>query len=185
MVALLNGKTREEVQEEALSAHRSIVKDKIYKISSKLQTASESEIKAFIRSITATCIDELVGVSDGELRELITSKVIEDIFKKDEPEVYESIISQNVEKIASVVQNFLSKVSRTKADYLSKKDEYSKYSLSADEEIRRMNEQLGSLGVFSFSKKKELNAKIADIQGRIGELKRASEVAEKAYRNLI
>ena len=48
-----------------------------------------------------------------------------------------------------------------------------------------MNEQLGSLGIFSFSKKKELNAKIADIQGRIGELKRASEVAEKAYRNLI
>ena len=185
MVALLNGKTPEAVQDEALKAHRSLVKDKIYKMASKLQSSSESEIKAFIMSITATRIDEFVGVSDEELRELITSRVVGDIFKKDEPEAYENIISQTVEKIASVVQNYLSNVSIAKADYLSKKDEYNRYSLSADEEIHRLNEQLSSLGIFSFSKKKELNAKITDIQGRIGELKRASEVAEKAYRNLI
>lgn len=185
MVALLNEKTPEAVQDEALKAHRCLVKDKIYKMASKLQSSSESEIKAFIRSITATRIDEFVGTSDEELRELITSRVVGDIFKKDEPEAYESIISHTIEKIASIVQNYLSKVSRAKDDYLSKKDEYDKYSLSADEEIHRLNEQLSSLGIFSFSKKKELNNKITDIQGRIGELKRASEVAEKAYRNLI
>lgn len=185
MVALLSGKAPEAVQDEALNAHRSLVKDKIYKIASKLQSTSESEIKAFIRSITTTRIDELVGVSDVELRELITLRVIGEVFKKDKPEAYERIISQTVEKIESVVRNYLSKVSRAKADYSSKKNEYDKYSLSADEEIRSLNEQLSSLGIFSFSKKKELNAKITDIQGRIGELKRAFEVAEKAYRNLI
>lgn len=185
MVALLNGKAPEAVQDEALNAHRSLVKDKIYKMASILQSSSENEIKAFIRSITATRIDELVGVSDKELRKLITSRVVGEIFKKDEPEAYESVISQTVEKIALVVQNYLSKVSRAKADYLSKKNEYDKYSLSATEEIRRLNEQLSSLGIFSFSKKKELNAKINDIQGCIGKLKKASDVAEKAYRNLI
>lgn len=185
LISLLDEKSSEEIQVGFLSVHRKLIKEKILKMSNRLQSASDEEINSFIKSIIATPIDELAGVSEEELQKHIISKIISEVFKKDEPNAYESVISQAAEKMMSIIKSYLSKVSRVKNEYLSKKEEYDKYKQSADEEIRKLNEQLIALGIFSFSKKKELNAKITDIQERIGELKKTSDVAEKAYRNLI
>lgn len=185
VVALLNGKTPEEVQEEAVSTHRRLINDKISKMASEMQCASESEVKAFIKSIINTPIDELVGVSDEKLREYIVSKVTGDIIRKDNPELYESTILQTVETITPIIQDYLSKVSMAKAEYLSKKAECDAHSLSAEKELRRLNELLDSLGVFAFSQKKDTTARIAYIQRRCNTFEVAAKDAEKAYLNLI
>ena len=65
------------------------------------------------------------------------------------------------------------------------KEEYDKYKLSADEEIRKLSEQLSALGIFSFSKKKELNARINGLQEHTVELKRNFDTSERTYYSLV
>ena len=66
-----------------------------------------------------------------------------------------------------------------------KKEEYDKYKQSADEEIRKLSEKLSALGIFSFSKKKELNARINGLQEHTVELKRDFDTSERTYYSLV
>lgn len=119
------------------------------------------------------------------MRKYVMSKIISDVFKKDEPEAYESTISHAAEKMVSIIKNYLLKVARAKSEYLLKKEEYDKYKQSADEEIRKLSEQLSALGIFSFSKKKELNARINGLQEHTVELKRNFDTSERTYYSLV
>jgi hypothetical protein len=185
LLSLLDEKTLEEIQVDFLSVHRNLIKEKILEMSNCLQSASDEVIKSFVKSITATPISELVDDSEKELQKHIISKIISDLFKKDEPKVYESIIYQVAEKMMLVIKSYFSKVSKAKNEYLSKKEEYDKYKQSTDEEVRKINEQLSTLGMFSFSKKKELNARISSLQECAVELERSCATLEKVYHNLI
>ena len=124
-------------------------------------------------------------MSEEELRKHVVSKIISDVFKKDEPAAYESTISHAAEKLVSIIKNYLLKVARAKNEYLLKKEEYDKYKQSADEEIRTLSEQLSALGIFSFSKKKELNARINGLQEHTVELKRNFDTSERTYYSLV
>lgn len=185
LLSLLDGKPVEEIRDGFLSVHRKLIKDKILRMSNHLQSSSDEGIKSFIKSITTTPIAELTGLSEEELQKYVVSKIISDVFKKDEHKAYESIIYQATEKMMSTIKSYLSKVSRAKNEYLSKKEEYDKYWQYAGEEISKLNEQISTLGVFSFSKKKELNARISSLQEHTVDLKRNCDISKRAYYSLI
>lgn len=185
LLSLLDEKPVEEILDGLLGVHRKLIKDKILRMMNHLQSSFDEGIKSFIKSITTTPIAELTGVSEEELRKYVVSKIISDVFKKDEPAAYESTISHAAEKMVSIIKNYLLKVARAKSEYLLKKEEYAKYKLSADEEIRKLSEQLSALGIFSFSKKKELNARINGLQEHTVELKRNFDTSERTYYSLV
>ena len=185
LLSLLDEKPVEEILDGLLGVHRKLIKDKILRMMNHLQSSYDEGIKSFIKSITTTPIAELTGVSEEELRKYVMSKIISDVFKKDEPAAYESTISHAAEKMVSIIKNYLLKVARAKSEYLLKKEEYDKYKQSADEEIRKLSEQLSALGIFSFSKKKELNARINGLQEHTVELKRNFDTSERTYYSLV
>lgn len=185
LLSLLDEKPVEEIRDGLLGVHRKLIKYKILRMTNHLQSSSDEGIKSFIKSITTTPIAELTGVSEEELRKHVVSKIISDVFKKDEPAAYESTISHATEKLVSIIKNYLLKVARAKSEYLLKKEEYDKYKQSADKEVRSINEQLKTLGIFSFAKKKELNGRIIDFQEHTHALKMEFEISERAYCNLV
>lgn len=185
LLSLLDEKPVEEIRDGFLGVHRKLIRDKILRMANHLQSSPDEGIKSFIKSITTIPIAELTDVSEEELRKYVVSKIIRDVFKKDEPAAYESTISHAAEKMASIIKEYLLKVARAKNEYLLKKEEYDKYKQSADEEARNLNEQLKALGIFSFSKKKELNARISSLQEHTVELQRNCDTLERTYYSLV
>ena len=185
LISLVEGKPLEEVQEHFLGVHRKLIREQIQRAAMRLQSASDTEIKSFIKSITNTPVAELSYVADEELLRYVTAKIIGDVFTKDEPKAYESIISQTAEKMITVIKRYLSKVSVAEKEYLSKKEEYERYSASADEEVKTLTAQLSTLGLFAFSKKKEINARISCLQEQTAKLKNDYDISERTYRSLI
>ncbi len=184
LVSLLNGKSIEATQDEFISVHRNLVRGKITEMLNCMEDASAEDVKSFIKSIIVTPISEMDSTSE-DISRYILSKLIRDIIKKDNQKIYEIELSHTVDGIALVVNQYLQKVSNTKKDYLSYKKAYDEFRQSAEDEIVKLNEQISTLRLFSFSKKKELKEKISCLQEKIDDMKRRCDTFEREYYALI
>lgn len=186
IISMIVGDSKEAVNAQFIEAHRNVVKKSIIKVSSDWKTASDSNLKSMIRMLTGKPVAELEGMDDSALKDAITKNVISESFGAHTPSpFYGETISQTSDEIFSVVKRYIDKCAVAKQNYLSKQEQYEEGKKQSEEEIARINEEIKSLGLFAFSKKKELNAKIADINLRIADLREMSAAAEREYRALI
>lgn len=185
-ISMIVGDSKEAVCTQFIEAHRSVVKKAIIQVSSDWKTASDSNLKSMIRMLTGKPVAELEGMDDSELKDAITKKVISESFGAHIPSpFYDETISQTSDEIFTIVKRYIDKCAAAKQNYLSKQAQYEEGKKQSEEEIAKINEEIKSLGLFAFSKKKELNARIADINLRIADLRETSAAAEREYRALI
>lgn len=184
-ISLLEEKPIRNIQDKFLSLHQKAVTYRILKVSKSLNGVSDKDIKDFIKSMTDIPLIDLKNVTDEQIQECIVSKIIGTALKNDDPKSYGAVISSTAEDVMPIIKKYLLRVLETEKAYLSKKTEYDKYSQSAKEEISKLTNQIDSLSIFSFSKKKELNARIQELQEHTNKLREDYHLLETTYRNLI
>lgn len=184
-ISLLEEKPIRDIQDKFLSLHQKAVTYRILKVSKSLNGVSDKDIKDFIKSMTDIPLIDLKNVTDEQIQECIVSKIIGTALKNDDPKSYGAVISSTAEDVMPIIKKYLLRVLETEKAYLSKKTEYDKYSQSAKEEISKLTNQIDSLSIFSFSKKKELNARIQELQEHTDKLREDYHLLETTYRNLI
>ena len=113
---------------------------------------------------------------------------MDDIFSKNGEAdwiIYKDQILHTVERILQDVKNYWLQIINAKLNYLSKKKEYDELYASATNNINEIQDELNSLNVFSFRRKKDLNRKKLHLKFRIDACKNNCIEAERVYKALL
>ena len=153
-----NGLTEEDV----LNIHRKIIQDKISQYANFSNDKLHLKIKEYIKSLHVFSSFTKDEISEENLEQCVKQKLLDDIFSKNGKAdwiIYKDQILHTVERILQDVKNYWLQIINAKLNYLSKKKEYDELYASATNNINEIQDELNSLNVFSFRRKKDLNRK--------------------------
>lgn len=148
-----------------------LLKNRREKISKKIKCLVSSrlsnegfEIINFIMEITKSVVEDITAMNEQDIFDRIKQYVIQQAMIYDDVNIYDEIINSTSKKLLTIVLDYSEKIKKAKNTYEKEQTNFNEIKLRINEEILSLDTELENLGLFSFSKKKEIKDRIIELQ---------------------